>query len=264
MLIAGRELEIYSNADALAIAAANLIQTAATQAIAERGRFTIALTGGSTPEQTYLRLADPAVRESIDWSRWYIFIGDERFVPSSDPRSNLSMVTRTLLSRVQIPYGHVFPIDTHAPTPQDSAEDYSKRIKGFFGVAEKSPPPALDLILLGVGDDGHVASLFPGNPSLSATAAWFTSSPPGTLPPPVDRVTATLPFINAARQVLFLVSGTKKAAIVEEIFQNPQAAAQYPAAMIRPEKGALNWLLDKDAAANIAPPPSPPAAAPQP
>jgi 6-phosphogluconolactonase len=242
------QIVVRKDADDLALAAAEWIEGSAGRANAARGKFLIALSGGSTPEQAYLKLASPDRRGRIDWEKFHVLMGDERFVPPDDPRSNLAMATRTLLSRVPIPYGNVLPISTQFSSAQEAVEAYIKKLSGFFGISEKSAPPELDLILLGIGDDGHTASLFPGNASLLVQDRWFTWSPPAVTPPPVDRITATLPFINSAREVVFLVSGQKKAAILRDILEDPRAGEKFPAAMVRPSKGRLVWLVDRAAA----------------
>jgi 6-phosphogluconolactonase len=248
--MAKRQIIIRKDADDLAQATADWITSSAAIAIAQRGRFLLALSGGSTPELAYRRLADPAAKGRIDWTKVYAFFGDERFVPPEDPRSNLAMASRTLLSNVPIPYGNVFPTITQTATAKEAAEHYCKTIAAFLGVPATSPPPSLDLILLGIGDDGHTASLFPGKPSLLVKDAWFTWSTFGTTPPPVDRITATLPMLNAGREILFLVGGAKKAQILKDVLESPDAAAKYPSAMVN---GNVTWLIDQAAAQLLKP-----------
>src|SRR5262249_17536734 len=156
---------------------------------------------------TYTLLAHPDRAGRLDWSRIWLFMGDERLVPFDDPRSNFGMARRTLVDRVPIPADHVLPIPTDFDRAEDAAAVYARTLAAFFGSCPVAPPPVLDLILLGLGDDGPTASLFPGKPALHADAAWVAASPPGVLPPPVDRVTLTFPVLNSARQVLFLVAG---------------------------------------------------------
>jgi len=210
----------YGNPETLAAAAADFIVAAARESILERKRFTLVLTGGSTPEQMYRMLAGPECASRIDWSRIFVFAGDERFVPETDSRSNFGMARRALLDHVPVPAENLFPIPTSCATPAEGARLYGEFLGRFFNQEPDSVPvPGFDLLLLGLGDDGHVASLFPGMPALDATDSWVTWSPPGTLPPPVDRVTLTMPVINAARSVLFLVSGEKKGAIVHRVLE---------------------------------------------
>src|SRR5262249_42677564 len=162
-----------------------------------------ALAGGSTPEITYSLLAARGPGEGLDWLSSLLFFGDERFVPHTDPRSNYHMVQRAWLGPAQVPAERVFAIPTDTDSPAVSASQYAKTLAKQFGT-KGDELPRFDLILLGLGDDGHTASLFPGKPALHETTAWVTASPPGVLPPPVDRVTLTFPLLNAARQVMFL------------------------------------------------------------
>jgi 6-phosphogluconolactonase len=245
------EVVICPDADHLAARAADRILQAADEAVRARGRFTLALSGGSTPEKTYALLAQPERSGRLDWSRIYLFFGDERFVPHDDPRSNCHMATRSLISRAPIPAGRVFPIPTDTSSPSDSAARYARTLADFFGVAADGPPPALDLVLLGLGDDGHTASLFPGRPALAEQKAWVTASPPGVLPPPVDRVTFTFPALNAARAVLFLVAGAGKATVAQDVLEGGAGVDRAPAAGVRPVSGTLTWMLDEAAAARL-------------
>ncbi len=239
------DIQIFPNGDALAAHAADLFAQAARDAISARGRFTVALTGGSSPHKTYERLAQA---QEIDWTSVFIFLGDERFVPYDDERSNYGMCRRLLLAHVPIPAAQVLPIPTDTATPDEAALTYAETLSHVFGQPSDGPSPALDLILLGLGDDGHCASLFPGMPTLHVTDRWVVAGPPGTLPPPVDRVTFTFPVLNAARQVVFLVNGEKKAAPVRDIFEAGAGVDQHPAAGVQPTNGTLTWLLDEAAA----------------
>ena len=243
--------EIMPSDKALADRAAGLIRDAARAAIAARGRFTLALTGGSSPKQTYELLAS-SDKAQIDWSKVFIFLGDERFVPYDDERSNYGMCRNLLLSHVPIPKEQIFPIPTDTSTPEEASVEYAETLSRVFTTPLTEPPPALDMILLGMGDDGHCASLFPGMPSLTVDDAWAVGTPPGTLPPPVDRVTLTFPALNAARQVLFLINGTKKAAAARDILEGGAPINQHPSAGVQPAHGTLLWLLDSAAASLLA------------
>ncbi len=245
------DLQVFSDGDALAAHAAALFAQAARETIAARGRFTVALTGGSSPKGTYERLARPPLAGGIDWASVFIFLGDERFVPPDDERSNYGMCRSLLLDHVPLAPDQVLPIPTNTATPGEAALAYAKTLARVFAQPPDGPPPALDLILLGLGDDGHCASLFPGMPTLHINDRWVVSSPPGTLPPPVDRVTFTFPLLNAARQVVFLVTGAKKAAPVRDIFEGVAGVDQHPAAGVHPTNGALTWLLDEAAASGL-------------
>ncbi len=248
------ELTICRDPEELALRAAQRIAAAARDSIAQRGRFTLVLSGGSTPEKTYGLLGNGDVGTDVDWRSTFLFFGDERFVSANDPVSNFGMARRSLIDRVAAPMSNVFPMPTDGPNAADEARRYSDTIGRYFNLAGDSlPPPSFDLLLLGLGDDGHTASLFPGKPSLSVTDRWVTASPPGRLPPPVDRITLTFPILNRARQVLFLVGGDKKAEIVREILEDEPAVEKYPAAGIRPADGKVTWLLDAAAARLLTP-----------
>ncbi|HEX5324002.1 MAG TPA: 6-phosphogluconolactonase [Capsulimonadaceae bacterium] len=238
-----------STADDLAREAVDRIVADAQRAIAERSRFLIVLAGGSTPKRTYELLSSPQWADKIDWSKVYAFFGDERFVPPDDDRSNFGMARETLLSRVPIPESHVFPVPTDKATADDAALAYGATLREFF--EEDSYPPRFDLVLLGMGDDGHTASLFPGAGTLGIQDFWVVWSPPGTLPPPVDRITFTFSTLNAARHVLFLVSGEKKATALADILQGDASSIKRPAAGVQPTDGTLTWLIDDAAAKEL-------------
>ncbi len=245
-----REIAVIRDPDALAAEAAHQIVTAAQAAIAERGRFTLVLSGGSTPERTYKLLAQPEWKSRIDWSRTWLFFGDERCVPHHDPRSNFHLASESLLKPGQVAADRVIAVRTNLGTPAQCATDYESQLKKFFA-NNSNEPPQFDLILLGLGDDGHTASLFPGKPALGESKAWVTSSTPGVLPPPVDRVTLTFPVLNAARKALFLVSGSGKATIVREVLEQPCDIQKHPSCAVQPQSGLLTWLLDATAASQL-------------
>jgi 6-phosphogluconolactonase len=243
---AAYELKVYRNADQLAERAAARIALAAAESIRHRGRFTLVLAGGSTPRKAYGLLAQGEGETNIDWSRTLLFFGDERHVPHDDPRSNYRMAHESLLAVAPIASDQVLPIETDAPTAEQCAEQYAAALVTFFAL----PPggmPTFDLVLLGLGDDGHTASLFPGAQALTVTDKIATWSPPGTLPPPVDRITLTYPALNAARHAMFLVSGANKAQALRDVLAGA-AKSERPAAGIRPSEGKLTWLVDESAA----------------
>ena len=245
-------LQICEDVADLAAHAADLIIGAAREATAARGRFTIALAGGSTPKKTYALLAQPERAGQVEWGKVYIFFGDERFGPRDSPSSNYGMAREALLARVPLPEGNVFPMPTESDADEDaSADRYARTLADFFGVPARGLPPRFDLILLGLGDDGHTASLFPEAPSLAVTESWVASTPPGTLPPPVDRLTFTFPLINAARHVAFLVSGEAKAGIAREVLEGVRNREARPSEGVQPADGALTWLLDRAAAGSL-------------
>ncbi len=238
-----RIVRAFPSSQALADAAVDQILALAAGAIAARGRFVIALTGGSTPENTYQQLA----HRKSDWGRWFVFMGDDRHVPLHDVRSNFGMSQRTLLNNVPIPPAQLFPPPTAVQPVEACAEEYDRTVRTFFS----GGPVIFDLVLLGLGDDGHTASLFPHAAALKRTAECVTSSPPGILPPPVNRVTFTFPVLNSARDVLFLVAGANKAGTMARVLNPAANVEDTPAAGIHPVRGTLTFLLDAAAAAQL-------------
>lgn len=184
----------------------------------------------------------------IPWAQTYLFFGDERFVPLDDPRSNFALVRETLLERVPVSASQVFPVPTQSASAAEAAAVYAAGLARFFAAGPGAAPPRFDLVLLGLGSDGHTASLFPDSPALQVNDAWATWTPPGTLPPPVDRITLTYPVFNAARQVAFLVFGEKKAPALREVLEQQPTRERCPAAGIRPVDGTVTWLVDEAAA----------------
>jgi 6-phosphogluconolactonase len=246
-----RALTIFTGSDDLAAHAADRIIQATEEAIRARGRAMLALAGGSTPEQTYSVLAQPGRRSRVDWAHVYLFFGDERFVRLNDPSSNFAMVQRTLLAQMSASAGHTFPVPTHLGTVAAAAAEYADTLATAFGTGDSRDPPQFDLILLGLGEDGHTASLFPGATSLRVTDRWVVASPPGTLPPPVERITLTFPVLNAAREILFLVSGQNKAEALHAVLEGQSGREERPAAGICPMDGTLTWFVDEAAASRL-------------
>ncbi len=209
------------------------------QVIARQGYYRLALAGGNTPRRLYQRLALPDAAGTIDWSRLYLFWGDERCVPAGHPQSNYRMVRESLLDQVSIPSGNLFPIDGRLE-PERAATAY----------AEALGQEPLDLVLLGMGEDGHTASLFPATPRLreESRPVIATRSPV----PPTDRISLTLRTINAARQVVFLVVGESKAGRLAQVMQqHGRPEPRLPAAMVNPGSGALHWFVDRAAASQL-------------
>lgn len=238
MTDARREVRVFDGLEALSEAAATEIVAIARDSVASRGRFTIALSGGNTPKRTHELLAERH-RGEIDWTRTEILFGDERFVPADDPRSNYRMAKETLLDPAGIPSGQVHAIPTNVAGVAAASERYERTLRDVLG------SDAVDLVLLGVGPDGHTASLFPGSPALDERARWTRAvDAPTTVQPAVPRVTVTFPFLNAARNVLFLVAGADKRPVISRIFDGDEAARHYPAAMIE-SRGRVLWLLER-------------------
>ncbi|MBL8152577.1 MAG: 6-phosphogluconolactonase [Anaerolineae bacterium] len=236
------DIQIVADADALAVEAAHRIVTTAQEAIHENGRFSLALSGGSTPERLYRLLAGKPFAEQIDWAKVYVFWGDERCVPPDHPDSNYRMAHEALLAHVPIPAGQIHRIYGE-DDPGEAAQAYEKALREFCG----DGPPRLDLILLGMGDDGHTASLFPHSAALDAPPdRWVVENLIPTKQ--VWRVTLTASAINAARQVIFLVSGPEKAERLQQVLHSPYRPHDLPAQLIHPANGKLLWLVDEAAA----------------
>jgi len=220
--------------------AATLVVKQARQAVAERGTFTLALSGGKTPLGLYEMLGQPPYVSQMPWAHTYFFWGDERCVPPDHPQSNFGAAHATMLSKAPIPTDNIFRMRGELP-PVEGAEAYQLLLKEFF-VRPHAEFPSIDLILLGMGANGHTASLFPGSQLLEEQEHWVVAVPPGG-EPQISRLTLTLPVLNGARDVLFLVSGENKREALHNILEEPEKATRYPAARVQPQ-GRLCWMLD--------------------
>jgi len=228
-------------------AAAELVASAANEAVGERGRFSIALSGGSTPKSLYTLLATNA-RTSLPWDRMFFFFGDERHVPPTDPESNYRMADEAMLSKVPVAQTNVFRVEAENPDAAAAAQAYEQTLRKFFAL-EAGQLPAFDLILLGMGPDGHTASLFPGTEGLNEKTKLVVANWVEKLK--THRISLTLPVLNAARCVAFLVSGTDKAPVLKSVLEGNVPGEQYPAKLVRPAQGKLIWLLDRAAASGL-------------
>ncbi|MEM8830984.1 MAG: 6-phosphogluconolactonase [Cyanobacteria bacterium P01_G01_bin.19] len=236
-------IEVLSDKPALIERSTEIIIERLNQAIKSRDKFTIALSGGSTPKPLYEALS----RESLPWSKIHVFWGDERYVPTDHQDSNQLMARTAWLDRVDFPAGNIHPMNTNAENAAQNAEEHEQELREFF----QTPPgefPKFDLILLGMGDDGHTASLFPHTEALSVSDRLITVGNKDGQP----RLTFTVPLINQARCVLFLVAGENKRPALKAIFAEECDAQNYPSRLIQPQ-GELLWLLDQSAAAEIYP-----------
>ena len=243
------DVRIFPDPERLSAAAAEFVADAARAGVAERGRFTLALSGGRTPQKLYELLAT-RFAASIPWRSVHLFWSDERCVPPDGPLSNFRMVREFLLNRVAIPPPNIHRVRGEWP-PEEAATQYEAELASLF--VRDDPFPKLDLILLGIGADGHTASLFPGSPALCETrrSVVATEAPEGALAK--HRVTLTLPVLNAARAVLFLATGADKTLVVKvATARDPGPECLPPAARVRPA-GDLFWFLDRHAAGASAP-----------
>ena len=234
-------LLVYDTPEELEAAAARDFVARAEAAISERGRFAVALAGGSTPKDTYEALAQDYA-DRLDWSRVHVFFGDERTVPPHHEDSNYRMARETLLAHIRVGSVHRMRCEL---APAEAAKSYEEQLREFFGAQSV---PAFDLILLGLGEDGHTASLFPETAALEVDDRWVVSNP--VLKLETARLTLTIPVINAARAVIFLVAGEDKAEALKEVLEGGADPRSYPAKLIRPE-GELAWMVDRAAASLI-------------
>ena len=233
------EAVIYADEPALVAGAADLIAAHAEDAIADRGRFAIALSGGNTPKPVYERLAGA----KLDWARVHVFFGDERCVPPGDPRSNYHMARAALLDRIAIPAANVHRMRGEEPPPA-AAERYAEELRAALGADGR-----LDFVLLGLGDNGHTASLFPGLAAITETQRSVVAAYVEVVG--MWRLTLTPPPINAARRVAFLAAGEGKADILHRVLQGPLEPIVLPAQIIRPTERPALWLIDAAAASKL-------------
>lgn len=236
-------VEVFKNPDELSEKAAAIFCKTAQEAVRDNGRFSVALTGGTSPAKLYELLTRSPYKESIDWDRTYVFWGDERWVPLTDEKSNAKMAFETLLNHVPVPRNHIFPMWSEAK-PEEFALKYEEQLRTCLGET-----PRLDLVLLGMGDDGHTASLFPGTDVLQErnrlVKAYYLS------PLSMYRITLTAPCINAAKRIIFLVFGEKKAPALHEVLEGAYNPSEYPAQLIKPYSGEVLWLTDELAAQQL-------------
>ena len=237
---------IAADANDLAFRAGELFKAAARANIDQRGRFVAALSGGSTPRGMYRLLAGPRAIAEVPWEHIHLFWVDERCVPASDDESNLGNAWRDLLTHLPLPRENIHFIRGDFP-PEEAAEEYEMEMTRFFQLGN-GEFPSFDLILLGVGQDGHTASLFPGQKALREENRLAIAVKGGI--PDVWRITMTYPVLNRARQIVFLVAGVEKAETVKAVLEGPQP--ELPAAKIKPVTGDVVWLLDQEAASLLA------------
>lgn len=239
------ELKVFDDPEQVARAAAGRVAELARESIEARGLFTFALAGGSTPRRVYELLAGEEFRDAVDWANVHIFFGDERAVPADHSDSNFRMANESLLSRVPVPTQNVHRIEGLGDAVAN-ASDYESEMRGLFGDTEW---PQLDLVLLGMGDDGHTASLFPNTAALEERRTWVAANWVEKLG--AWRVTLTAPAVNAARHVLFLVGGAGKAERLREVLKGEREPTRLPSQLIRPHDGTLEWFVDRAVASRL-------------
>ena len=236
---------IESNAAGLARKGAEIFSKAAKDSVGLRRRFTVAISGGSTPRYMHGILAEEPYLSDIPWEKTHIFWVDERCVPENDPASNFGLARKDFLDQIPIPQDQIHPIQVEA-SPEEGAGIYQSALIDFFHL-QKREFPVFDLIFLGTGKDGHTASLFPGQKALDEMERLVISIKGGD--PHVSRLTMTFPVLNHAKRIVFMVSGKNKADIVKTILEFPKA--KLPAQRIQPLNGTLTWLLDSESASML-------------
>ena len=245
-------IETFPTPERLADAVARHIVARAAGAISATGRFTLALAGGSTPLDAYALLATDALAHRVEWGRVHVFWGDERCVPPDDPRSNYRMAKEVMLDRVPIPAHQIHRIRGE-DDPEKAAAEYERELRALLGGEERAlnEVKGLDLALLGLGEDGHTASLFPGQAAVHETARWVMAVyvPEMTM----WRITLTPALLNTARHVTFVVSGANKALRLQQVLGGPFTPGVLPAQAIRPLEGRLTWMVDQAAAGRLRP-----------
>jgi 6-phosphogluconolactonase len=240
------KLRIFKEYDELSTAAAEIFTQAATNAIESRGRFLVALSGGSTPSGLYRLLTTEPYRDQVDWKKSFVFWGDERCVPPDDEGSNYFQANEIFLSQVPIPRENIQRIKGEL-IPYEASKAYAQTLKEYAN--SEFDWPRFDLVLLGMGEDGHTASLFPNSqvdftsPTLAVTAEYQGR--------PANRVTLTPAVFNSARKILFLVTGPKKATILSYVLGSESTLEQYPVQRIQPTEGQVTWLIDETAGSKL-------------
>lgn len=245
------QIMITNDPSELARTAAAIFRTTAKDCVTQKKLFTVAISGGSTPRDMHRLLVEKPYRSDIPWKETHIFWVDERCVPVDDPASNYGLAKKDFLEQISIPLGQIHPMPVGF-APEEGAKKYQEEMVRIFQIQEKDFP-IFDLVYLGMGKDGHTASLFPGTQSHSESNRWVIAVKGGT--PNVYRLTLTYNVLNRAKRVFFLVSGKEKAPIVRTVLENKDALL--PAQKIQPVQGKLTWLLDKEAASLLTVPLTP-------
>ena len=238
-------VRVFDDPEQVAREAAGLFVRLSIEAVSERGSFSVALSGGTTPRRVYELLASDDYRTQVTWASVHVFFGDERTVAPDHPDSNFRMANEALLSRVALPARNVHRMNGVGDAAANASR-YESELRAIFGDAEW---PRLDLVMLGMGDDGHTASLFPGTTALAEERAWVVANWIEKFQ--TWRITLTAPAINAAHRVLFLVTGAGKAERLREVLKGERDPSRLPSQLIQPRDGTLEWLVDRAAAAKL-------------
>jgi 6-phosphogluconolactonase len=238
-------IQVVSDLEAMSHKAAEMFVNSSRTCMASQGKFSVAISGGSTPRRLYTLLGSNPYREEVNWLLVHFFWVDERCVPKEHEESNFKAAFDTLLSKISIPDENIHRIMGEG-APDKAARDYEEEVRKSFGM---SGLPMFDLVILGMGEDGHTASLFPGSSLLKERIRL--AAPVYLERPNRNRITLTLPVLNNATQILFLIAGHSKADVVYEILGNERKKERYPAGLIRPVHGAMTWLIDQEAAKKL-------------
>jgi 6-phosphogluconolactonase len=244
------DVMVVADAGAVARSGAQMFVAASKEAVAKRGRFVVALAGGRTPAAMYDLLAsDAGLRADVPWSQCYFFFGDERHVPPDHPDSNYRMAHETLLSKVPLGSSQVFRVRAELESADRAAFEYEEAIRGFFRLSPDQVP-RFDFVMLGLGPDGHTASLFPGTRALQERVRLVTANWVGQFN--AYRITMTVPVLNEAAHVMLSVQGPDKARALEAVLHGPFEPWQLPAQLVHPRDGTVTWLIDQSAGALLA------------
>jgi 6-phosphogluconolactonase len=246
-----REIRILADANAIAQTAAAQFLEAAKEAVCEKGNFCVALSGGSTPKALYgLLISNPILQATVPWGKIQFYFGDERHVPPDHTESNFRMATEAMLAKAPVDAQQVHRIKGEKRNAAQAAEEYEQDLRTSFSLAE-GQLPHFDLVLLGIGPEGHTASLFPGTKALQEERRLCVSNWVGKLY--TDRITLTPPVLNNAARIIFMVQGAEKAPALKAVLEGPYEPDQLPAQIIKPKQGKVLWLVDPPAAAMLAP-----------
>jgi 6-phosphogluconolactonase len=241
----GSKITIFPDCKHLSEGLSGHLADLAAKASLTHGRFHVALSGGSILDIIAPVLSSNPLRDRIDWSTWYVYWADERWVPLSSPDSNYGAAKSLLFKNLPIPRERIYSLD-NSRSPDETARAYEFALKKIFQT-ESNQIPRFDLILLGVGEDGHTASLFPGHPALTETRHWVVPILNAPKPPPV-RITMTLPLINHAHNVVFAAAGPAKSNIISKVLNSKKKQPKLPVQMVKPSNGRLLWFIDRAAA----------------
>jgi len=237
-------IKVFDNVNELSKAAADLILDISNRETEKKGNFSLVFSGGSSPKQTYKNLSQSFYKDKIPWNKTFLFWGDERFVPEDDPQNNFKMTNDILIKKIPVPRNQIFPISTKGK-PVNCALQYEETIKNFF----KGKTSSFDLIILGLGDNGHTASLFPNTEVLNEKERLVKEVFVKELN--MYRITLTAPVINKAKNILFIVFGEDKAETISKVIEGNFDSQNLPAQLIKPDDGTIRWFIDKSAASKL-------------